>query len=139
MCVRANDLGAKKSVAIIGRPDYARVIDRLGIEAAVSASDVMAKQVMAYLNDGIVISKTKLPGGLIDVVEVDVPEGSPATQGTIAELGLPDRCLIVAVAKQDVVRVPGANDRMQANDTAILLLENDVMEAALAVFTPTNQ
>jgi trk system potassium uptake protein TrkA len=136
LCVRATDLGAKKTVAIIGRPDYARVIDRLGIDAAVSACDVMAKQIMSYLNEGFVISKKKLPGGLINVIEVDVPANCPATEAAIADLGLPERCLIVAASKQDEVRVPGARDRLSANDTAILLVEDDVMNAALAVFTP---
>lgn len=136
LCVRANDLGAKKTVAIIGRPDYARVIDRLGIDTAVSACDVMAKQIMAYLNEGFVISKKKLPGGLINVIEVDVPENCQATQASIADLGLPERCLIVAASKQDQVRVPGARDRLSVNDTAVLLVEDDVMDAALDVFSP---
>jgi len=137
LCVRANDLGTNKTVATIKRPDYSRVIDRLGIDTAVSDSDVMAKQILSYMTEGIVISKTKLPGGLITVIEVEVASGSRATEGTIAELGLPERCLIVAVAKQDQVRVPGAQDRLAANDTVILLLEDDVIDAALTVFSPT--
>ena len=107
MCVRANDLGTQKTIATIKRPDYSRVIDRLGIDTAVSDFDVMAKQILSYMTEGIVISKTKLPGGLIDVIEVEVLPESPATRANIAELGLPDRCLIVSVAKQDQVRVPG--------------------------------
>jgi trk system potassium uptake protein TrkA len=78
-----------------------------------------------------------MPGGLINVIEVDVPEGSPATKANLADLDLPDRCLIVALIQQDYVRVPGAGDHMNAHDTAILLVEDDVVDAALAVFVPT--
>ena len=137
MCVRAKDLGTQKTVATIKRPDYSRVIDRLGIDAAVSDFDVMAKQILSYMTEGIVTSKTKLPGGLIDVIEVEVAADSPATQASIAELGLPERCLIVSVAKQEQVRVPGAKDRLAANDTVVLLVEEDVIDAALTLFSPT--
>ena len=52
------------------------------------------------------------------------------------ELGLPERCLVVAVIQQDQVRVPGAKDRFAARDTVVLIVEDDVAEAALRVFRP---
>ena len=134
--VKANDLGAKNVMCVIGRADYASVTARLGIDLAVSSRDVMAKQILSYLNEGVVISRAKMPGGLINVIEVDVPEGCPATKANLAELGLPERCLMVAVIQQDDVRVPGAADRLNANDTAILLVEDDVVHTALALFAP---
>ncbi len=132
--VKANDLGAKQVMSVIGRPDYASVTKRLGIDLAVSSRDVMAKQILSYLNEGVVISRAKMPGGLINVIEIDVPEGSPATKANLADLALPERCLIVALIQQDYVRVPGAGDHMNAHDTAILLVEDDVVDAALSVF-----
>lgn len=132
--VKADDSGAKQVMAVIGRPDYSNVLSRLGIDIAVSSRDVMAKQILSYLNEGAVISRTKLPHGLINVIEIDVPEGSKATEAPLAELGLPERCLIVVVVQQDYVRVPGANDQLNANDTAILLVEDDVVDAALDIF-----
>ena len=70
------------------------------------------------------------------MIEVDVLDGSPVTESTVKDLGLPDRCLIVAVIQQDYVRVPGANDRLSIGDTAVILLEDDVVDATLAVFAP---
>ena len=136
--VKARDLGAKQVMSVIGRPDYASVIKRLGIDVAVSSRDIMARQIVSYLNEGVVISRTKMPGGLIDVIEVDVVSGSRATEFPLLELGLPERCLVVAVIQQDQVRVPGANDRLASGDTAVLIVEDDVAEAALGVFRPVN-
>ena len=135
--VKANDLGAQQVMTVIGRADYANVTARLGIDLAVSSRDVMAKQILSYLNVGQVISQAKMPGGLINVIEIDVSADSSATQATLAELGLPERCLMVALIHQDDVRVPGATDRLSANDTAILLVEDDVVDTALDLFTPT--
>jgi len=54
----------------------------------------------------------------------------------VLKLGLPDRCLVVALIQQDYVRVPGAGDHISPHDTAILLVEDDVVDAALALFSP---
>lgn len=133
--VKANDLGANQVMCVIGRPDYASVTSRLGIDLAVSSRDVMAKQILSYLNEGVIISRTKMIGGLINVIEVEVLEASPATEATLADLSLPERCLIVAVIHLDYVRVPGANDRLKANDTVIMIVEDDVVDMALALFS----
>ena len=123
-------------MGVISRPDYASIIQKLGIDLAVSEQSVMARQILSYLNHGIVVSRAKMPGGLINVIEVDVLDGSPVTESAVKDLGLPDRCLIVAVIQQDYVRVPGANDRLSIGDTAVILLEDDVVDATLAVFAP---
>ena len=135
MAVKANELGAKKVMCTIGRPDYASGTKRLGIDVAVSSRDVMAKQISSYLHQGVVISRVKMEGGLINVIEVDVMEGSPATKSILAEIGIPERCLIVAVIQLDYVRVPGAKDRLTANDTVILIVEDDVVESTLSIFS----
>lgn len=134
--VKANDQGAEQVMSVLGRPDYSSVTNRLGIDLAVSSRDVMAKQILSYLNEGVVISRTKMPGGLINLIEVDVLAESPATKCNLADLALPERCLVVALIQQDYVRVPGAGDHMHANDTAILLVEDDVVDAALSLFAP---
>jgi trk system potassium uptake protein TrkA len=134
--VKAKDLGAKQVMSVIGRPDYASVTARLGINLAVSSRDVMAKQILSYLTEGVVISRAKLPGGLVNVIEVEVLAGSRATEVTLAELELPERCLVVAVIHLDYVRVPGASDRLNPNDTAVIIVEDDVVNRALALFSP---
>ncbi|MEM9413808.1 MAG: NAD-binding protein, partial [Planctomycetota bacterium] len=134
MAVEAKDLGAQQVLTMIDRPNYSNITSKLGIDFTVTQKSVMARQVLAYLTEGAIISRAKLPGGLINILELDVMPGSPITTGTLAELGLPDRCLVAAIGNQDTFRVPGGNDRIQGSDTAIIIVEEDVMDAALAFF-----
>ena len=73
--VEARDIGAQRIMAIVGRPDYAHLVGKLGIDLAVSPREVMARQVMGFLNAGSVVSRTTLPGGSIEVLEMEVLEG----------------------------------------------------------------
>lgn len=136
-CVEAREIGAKKIMAVVGRSDYGNIVGKLGIELAVSEREVMAKQILSFLNDGALISKTQLPGGLINIVEIEVVENSPATKCTLRSLPLPDRCQVVAAVQHDFVRVPKADDRLLAGNIAILLVEDDVLDAAVRQFTVT--
>jgi len=132
--VEASDLGAKQVLAVIGKPDYESLIDRLGIEKAVSQRSVMATQIMSYLNEGVIVSRAKLPGGLINIIELEVVEGAPVTESPIKSLGLPERCLMVAIVQHEQVRVPSANDKLQPGDSAVIIVEDDVMEKCLMFF-----
>ncbi|MFO7901057.1 MAG: Trk system potassium transporter TrkA [Planctomycetota bacterium] len=132
--VEAREIGAKQIMGIVGRPDYASVVGKLGIDVAVSERDVMARQVLGFLNSGVVVSRTMLPGGQIGVYEIEVTEGCTATEHALASLRLPSQCLIAAVLREDYVCVPGANDRLQPGDTAVALIQDSVVESALQFF-----
>ena len=111
------------------------MVGKLGIDVAVSERDVMARQVLGFLNTGPVISKTMLPGGTVGVFEIEVLQGAPVTEHVLANVPLPTQCLIAAVMRQDYVRVPGADDRLQPEDVVIALVDEAVVDETVALFT----
>ena len=133
--VEARDIGAKKIIALVGRPDYAQVVGKLGIDMTVSPREVTAKQVLGYLTSGPVVSKTSLgeESGL-SVLEIDVLPDAPATEHVLAALSLPSQCLIAAVIRQGFAHVPGGDDRLQADDTVIALVGEEEVEETVALF-----
>jgi trk system potassium uptake protein TrkA len=135
-CVEARELGAKTILSIVGRPDYANVVGKLGIDGAVSPREVVAKQVLGFLNTGPIMARAPLSvGGKIDVLEIDVLKGAEATEHVLANLALPPQCLIAAVIRENFVRVPGADDRLAPGDTVIALVERGAIESTLKVFS----
>jgi trk system potassium uptake protein TrkA len=135
-CVEARDLGAKKIMAVISRPDYAKVVGRLGIDMAVSPRDVMARQVLSFLNTGVVVSRTRLPGGQTGVFEMEVLEGAPITKGKLADLKTPAQCLIAALMRNGAARVPTADDQLRAGDLVVAFIEDAAVDETIDLFTP---
>jgi len=133
--VEARDIGAKNVMAVVGRPDYANVVGKLGIDLAVSPRDVLARQILGFLNTGPVISRSTLLGGGVGVYEIEVLPGAPATEHVLANLHLPERCLIAAIMREDFVKVAGADDRLQAGDVVVALIEDAVFETTLNQFS----
>jgi trk system potassium uptake protein len=136
-CVEARELGARKILCLVTRPDYANIVGKLGIDHAVSPREVVAKEVLSFLNPGAVISRVPLaPGAPIEIMEIEVLEGAPATRQSLAELPLPPSCLIAAVIRESYVTVPGADDRFAAGNTIVALVERSAVPDMLAVFSP---
>jgi len=133
-CVEAKQIGADRVMCTIDRPDYAHIVSNLGIDTTVSPREVMAKQILGFLNTGVVISRMSLATGNISVIEMDVVEGAPATEHVLAKLPLPRKSLIAAVMREGYVQVPGADDRLHPGDTVVALVEDAAEDELLAHF-----
>ncbi len=133
-CVEAKQIGTPRAMCTIDRPDYAQIVSNLGIDMAVSPRDVIAKQILGFLNTGIVVSRMSLATGNISVMELDVMPGAKATEHVLAKLSLPRKSLIAAVMREGYVQVPGADDRLHPGDTVIALVEDAAEEELLSFF-----
>jgi trk system potassium uptake protein TrkA len=135
--VEAKDIGAKTIMALVSRPDYAHVVGKLGIDLAVSPREVVAREVLGYLNTGPIISRAPLGDGGSMVLEMEVCAGAPATEHVLANLGLPNQCLIAAVTREDYAWVPGADDHLKAGDVVVVLANDaDVEDVARVIGGP---
>ena len=134
-CVEARELGAESIISIVGRPDYANVVHKLGIDETVSPREVVARQVMAFLNTGAVIFRNSLlSGGGIDIIEIEVVEGAPVTEHVLAGIDFPPQCLVAAVIHESYVQVPGADDRLTPGDTVVVLAADAAVDDTLKLF-----
>ena len=132
--VEAKEVGAKSILAVVGRPDYANVVGKLGIDLAVSPRDVMAKQILSFLHKGPVISRKMIGSGGIGIFEIEVRESVEATKYDLKSLPLPASCLILAVIRQDYVRVPGASDHLKPGDHVVVLADDSSADQMLSLF-----
>jgi trk system potassium uptake protein TrkA len=132
--VEARELGASRVMAVVERPDYANVVGKLGIDKVVSEREVVARQILGFLNDGAVISQTRLPNGKIGVYELEVSERTKVTCATLADLPLSGRCLIMGIQREGFIRVPSADDVLQDGDIIVALIDVDHVDEILALF-----
>ncbi len=136
--VEARQLGAQSVMAIVHRPDYANVVEKLGIDQTVSPRKVMAKQIMGLLNTGPVLSASTINEGNLRVLELEVREGSAATRHVLANLQLPRQCLLAAITREDFVTVPGGDAKLKVGDIAIALVDSAVEEELISRFNTSD-
>ena len=122
-------------MSVIRRTDYANVLNKLGINVAVSPREVMYRQVLGMVEAGAILARSPIAGGAAEVWEVEVSEGAPITKAPLRDILL-HQSLIAAIEREDYVRVPGADDQLRGGDTAVVLVQTASGEETLKLFEP---
>ncbi len=133
--VEARELGCGRIMSVVRRPDYANVLERLGIDVAVSPREVMAQQIVGLVERGPVIGHSSIAGGVASIWELEVREGAPVTKAPLKDLQIQDG-LIAAIEREDFVRVPGADDQLMPRDNAVVLVPSGKTQQVLRLFEP---
>ncbi|MEM9589528.1 MAG: Trk system potassium transporter TrkA, partial [Planctomycetota bacterium] len=136
-CVEARELGAARVMCVVGRADYANVVGKLGIDRAVSERDVVARQILGFMKEGSIISHRRLPNDAIGVYELEIVDRTRVTQAALADLPLSGRCLLAAMQRDGFIRVPTADDQLQAGDIVVALVDESVSDEILSLFNDT--
>lgn len=133
--VEAKELGAKRILSIVRRPDYANVLERIGIDAAVSPREVMAGEVIGMIMTGPINRNSSIANGAAQVWEVQVNEGTPCTKAALKDLKIKE-CLIAAIVREEYVEVASGGDQLRPGDTAVIIVQKGHEAGALNWFLP---
>ncbi len=133
--VEARELGCERILSIVRRPDYANVLEKVGIDAAVSPREVTAREVLGMLQGGVIIGGSKISGGDAEVWEVEIVAGAPVVGTPLRNVALPGS-LVAAIVREDFVKVPGADDERRPGDTAVVLVHRNSVTDTLSLFEP---
>ncbi|MDD3587399.1 MAG: Trk system potassium transporter TrkA [Thermoguttaceae bacterium] len=123
-CVEAHELDVQTLVAVIERPDYAKIVGKFGISEAVSPQEVTSRQISGLMHNGPVIFRNShLLGGDVDVFELVVGENALVTQNPLKNVGLSKKILVAAVVRGKDVLIPDAEFIIKENDTVLVLVD----------------
>jgi len=131
--VEARELGARQILSVVRRPDYANVLEKLGIDIAVSPRQVMAREILGMLTGGPIVAQSEVSGKDAAVWEIEVVAGSPITGGTLREIPHTG-WLIAAIVRDEVVWVASGDDQLKPGDTAVVLLQREHGPDVLKMF-----
>lgn len=133
--VEARELGARRIMCVIRRPDYANVLEKLGIDVAVSPRQVLARQVVGLVEEGPIIDRSLISGQEAEVWEIEVAVDSPISRAALRNVEF-KHGLVAAFERDAHVRVPGPDDQLKAGDTAIVLVDRSRARETLELFLP---
>jgi Trk K+ transport system NAD-binding subunit len=101
----------------------------LGIEHLVTPHIAAGEEVLRYLQSGDCTELMQLPNDVGSVVEVHISLENPLVGKTLREISLPPGCIIVALQHLFQARVPGAEDKILAEDRVLALVSKPQMQA----------
>ena len=116
----AKELGSKKTIAIVHRPDYLPVYEHLGLDATISPRRFAANKILKYVRSGDVISVSDIGMGKGEIMEFAISHKSKTIGKKIKDLKIPKGTVLGAIAGSRGVVIPTGNDEVEADDRVIV-------------------
>ncbi|MDH3584841.1 MAG: NAD-binding protein, partial [Phycisphaerae bacterium] len=120
-CAWAKSAGVKQTIAVITRPTYSRLIERVGVDEAVNPSAVAARQIALELDTAGLVPVASLGEGAIQIFRVRVGPRSELLGKPLRKLKLSPKWMVAAIQHGQQIRVPTAEDFIHVDDNVIVV------------------
>ena len=130
--VMGKALGARKTIAVVRRKIYMKLDSYMSVDAIVNPNTALAsvilRQVRYPSGSGALSIIEKIDA---EMLEVSIPDKSPAIGRPIMNLALPKGILIALIVRRGEVFVPVGATVLQKGDKAIIFATSDLMSEAM--------
>ncbi|MDD2777621.1 MAG: TrkA family potassium uptake protein [Methanocellales archaeon] len=110
-----------RTIARVNEPKNESVFESLGIDVAISSVTAVSMIIKNAVTSGKLTTLLTLKEGNVELVELHVPEDSPAINRTIKDLCLPDECILTAIIRQGHLIFPKGGTVIEMGDLIVAL------------------
>jgi trk system potassium uptake protein len=115
--------GCERIVARVNNPRNLDHFKLLGIQPAVSATDLILRLIEHEVPEYGLVQLLALEEEHLEIIELEVGHGSAAAGQRVSDVVLPDGSLIISVLRDGTGFVPKADSMIEAGDQVLLILD----------------
>ena len=115
--------GVERIVARCNNPRNMQHFELLGIKPAVSATDLILRLIEHEVPKYGLVHLLDLQQERLEIIELEVAEGSSADGTRVKDLGLPEGSLVIAILRDGGGFVPTGDSAVQAGDEVLIVLD----------------
>ena len=129
--------GCQRIVARVNNPRNLQHFKLLGIQPAVSATDLILRLIEHEVPEHGLIQLLALEEEHLEIIELEVGVGCEAAGRRVADIDLPDGALIISVLRGGTGFVPKADSVVEAGDQVLLILDPGLEAEITLQFAPS--
>jgi trk system potassium uptake protein len=126
--------GVQRIVARVNNPRNLQHFKLLGIQPAVSATDLILRLIEHEVPEYGLVQLLALEEERLEIIELEVGHGSAAAGRRVQDVVLPDGSLIISVLRNGTGFVPKADSVIEAGDQVLLILDPGLEESITPQF-----
>jgi trk system potassium uptake protein TrkA len=126
----------ERIIARVNNPRNRSWFELLGIQPAVSATDLILRLIEHEVPSYGLVHLLDLRDEQLEIIEVEVTATSPAAGRAVQEMKLPEGSLIISLLRDGRGFVPKADTVIEAGDEVLLVLDPGLEDAITAQFAP---
>jgi trk system potassium uptake protein len=115
--------GVERVIARCNNPRNLQHFELLGVKPAVSATDLILRLIEHEVPRYGLLHLLDLPQERLEIIEVEVAQGSPADGTQVRDLGIPEGSLVISILRDGTGFVPLADSEVKAGDEVLLVLD----------------
>jgi len=131
----AREVGAKLAICVVHQPDFADLVQKLGIDHTVTPRACVANRIIRLVHQHQFSSVAILEEGGIELVEFVIRDNSRVVNTPLHELNFPGGALVAAILRGKEVIIPRGNDILQPGDSVILVTSPESHEELIDLFS----
>lgn len=125
----AKQMGAKRVIAKVSRPGYAPLVERLGVDSAISPRLITVGEILRFIRGGRLLSLVLLLNEQAEVVELMVQPGSKIAGRYLKKSNLPRRTLVGAIIRNGKTIIPQGDDIILEGDRLVIFTMDQNLKA----------
>jgi trk system potassium uptake protein TrkA len=131
--------GVERVIARCNNPRNLQHFELLGVKPAVSATDLILRLIEHEVPRYGLLHLLDLPQERLEIIEVEVSEGSPADGAAVRDLGIPEGSLVISILRDGTGFVPLADSVVMAGDEVLLVLDTGLEERVTERFARSSE
>ncbi len=120
VALMAKNLGAQKTFARVGRPEFIPLMEQVGVDVVFSPRLVTAGAILRQVRREEIVTVTLLEGAKAEAIEVDLRVGSRIIGKPLKDIRFPRRVLVGAVVRNGATFIPNGQSVLEAGDRIVL-------------------
>ncbi|HSH45338.1 MAG TPA: Trk system potassium transporter TrkA [Longimicrobiales bacterium] len=130
----AKNVGARRVIPLIHRVDYMPLVERVGLDAAVSPRISAVNAILRHVRRGNVASVATLKGTRAEAIELVVGGGAKVAGRKVRDAGLPPGAVMGAIVRRDRVILPRGHNVIRPTDRVILFVTPEALSDVERMF-----
>lgn len=132
----AKSLGARRCMALVNRPDYGPVCERLGIDATLSPRTTVAQLALNHVGNAHQVSRSEVFEGRGAFLEYRVGADARIHDRRIMDAGFPRGTLVCAVTDAHGATVPDGQHILRVGDGVVVFALQESVSRLDRLFRP---
>ena len=131
--LQVKNLGVKKALVLIHRPDFVHLIEDLGIDHAVSPRGIMAREVLTMLKQGKERSLADMGAGEVEILELHF-KNKALTGDKLKDINLSKKTLILLIKRAGKVIIPSGDTKLKEDDVILIICKSSDRKKFIHLF-----
>ena len=126
----------ERIIARVNNPRNLEHFKLLGIQPAVSATDLILRLIEHEVPQYGLVHLLDLREESLEIIEIEVTDNAPAASKRVIDIDIPEGSLIISVLRGGTGFVPKADTVIEAGDEVLLVLDPGLEDDITAQFAP---